>query len=377
MQLKLKKLQGIVKETMKREKAAHQLMREAVEFFGPSAHVSSDPRKVFAAINDQLSIMEARGEELPVGAIKVSTLMAAASTDKEARKLAARLLPEKYAARFLSDKDSSIRCAAAKRFSFGQLKEALRRFPYDDNLQIIANKKKLFEAGIPTPKVEDEHFDLYGDGPLGEVLDGYEPDNLADGWYKRTALNIFNDHKGRFDGNWKHLAVSRLCSSIYATSGVKVDSLKLKEVLDEVCENNGFLQENFNLNVIKHRLLNESAEEEADIMPILDESFFADSVKDLLRESTSSTSYINSSNQLFKITHSVIEETLRDGDLQEVEVPQYGRLPEGYNWNSTAEKALDKYVNSWNNRADARNSNCRIAWNYGFNTKINFLVVDK
>ena len=377
MQLKLKKLQGIVKETMKKEKAAHQLMREAVQVFGPSVEVSSVPLKVFAAINDQLSIMESRGQDLPVGALKVSSLLAAAETSKEARKLAARLLPEKHAVKFLSDKDSSVRCAVANRLSYDRLAETLRRFPSDDQLTTIANRKLLSEAGIPAPKVEDEYFDMYGDGPIGEVLDGYEPEDLTDGWYKRTAVKIFNDYRGRLDGNWKHLAISRLCSSIYATSGVKVDAMKLREVLDEVCENSGFIKEGFYLNEVKEKFLSESVEQETDVMPILEESFFADPVKDLLKENASRVSFINSADALFCITHEVLEESLRSGEMQDVEVPQYGRLPKGYSWNSTAEKALDKYVDSWNSRANARGSNCKISWNYGFDTKINFSVVDR
>lgn len=377
MQLKLKKLQGIVKETMKKEKAAHQLMREAVQVFGPSVEVSSVPQKVFAAINDQLSIMESRGQDLPVGALKVSSLLAAAETSKEARKMAARLLPEKYAVKFLSDKDSSVRCAVANRLSYYQLTETLRRFPSDDQLSTIASRKLLNEAGIPTPKVEDEHFDMYGDGPIGEVLDGYEPEDLTDGWYKRTALKIFDDYRGRLDGNWKHLAISRLCSSIYATSGIKVDAMKLREILDEICEEKGDLKEGFYLNQIKERLLNESSDQETDVMPILEESFFIDSVKDLLKENASKVSFINSADKLFNVTHDVIEESLKSGDVQDVEVPQFGRLPSGYSWNSTAEKALDRYVDSWNSRANARGSNCKISWNYGFDTKINFSVVDR
>jgi len=377
MQLKLKNLQGIVKETMKREKAAHQLMKEAVEVFGPTVEVSSDPRRVFAAINDKLTVMEARGQDLPVGSLRVSALLSAAETNKEARKLAARLLPEKYAVKFLTDKDSSVRCAAAKRFSYDQLAETLRRYPFDDQLLTIAQQKRLFEAGIPTPKSDDDQFDMYGDGPIAEILDGYEPEDLTDGWYKRMAVKIFNDYRGRLDGNWKHLAVSRLCSSIYATSGVKVDYMKLTEELEAVCENYGFLKEGFAFEETKERLIFEADEAETNVMPVLDESFFADPIKELLREGSSKTSYVDSANKLFNITHDLIEESLYTGDVQLVEAPQYGRLPGGYNWNSSAEKALDRYVSNWNERADARGSNCRIAWNYGFNTKINFSVVDK
>lgn len=375
MQLKLKKLQGIVKETMKKEKAAHQLMREAVEVFGPSVDVSNDPRRVFAAINDQLSIMEARGEDLPVGSLRVSTLLAAVNTGREARKLAARLLPEKYAIKFLADLDPSVRCAVANRLPLSHLKEAVRRFPGDDMLTSIVRRKKIFEAGIPTPKIEDPHLDMYGDSPIGEVLDGYEPEDLTDGWYKRTALKIFNDHRGRLDGNWRHLAVSRLCSSIYATSGVKVDAMKLREILDEVCENSGFLKESFNFDDLKDKLMTESVGEEINVLPILEESFFTDPVKDLLKESR--TSFIDSANDLFNVTHDVIEESLINGEIQKVEVPQFGKLPRGYQWNSAAEKALDRYTNGWNDRAAARGSNARLAWNYGFDTKINFTLVDK
>lgn len=376
MQVNFKKLQGVVKEAIKKEKAARQLMREAVEYFGPAVDLSKDPMRVFEAVNDQLTVMESRGEDLPVGVLKTSTLLMASSSGKEARKLAARLLPEKYAVKFLSDKDSSVRCAAANRFSYSQLTEALKKFPSDDALFVIASKKLICEDGVPTPPADDEHFDLYGDGPLGEMLDGYEPEDLTDGWYKRTALKIYNDHKGRFDGNWKFLAVSRLCSSIHATSGVKIDSLKLREILDKICENYGVLMdEGISLLDLKEKLLMESRLEEEISFPVLDESFFDNEIKVLLSESKSN--YINKANELFEITHEVIEESLIAGDTQAVKAPKYGKLPKNYIWDSNVEKSLDTYTSLWNGRAKARGSNAKLAWSCGFNNRINFNLLDK
>ena len=375
MNLKLKNLQDIVKETIKKEKAAQQLMREAVQVFGPSVDVSNDPKCVFIAVNDQLSIMESRGEDLPINSLRVSTLLAAVSLGREARKIAARLLPEKYAIKFLLDTDVSVRCAIANRLSVEKLNAAVLRFPNDDALATIVRKKKIFEAKIPAQKSKDKYFDMYGDSTIGEMLDGYEPEDLTDGWYKRTALQIFSDYKGRFDGNWRYLAVSRLCSSIYATTGVKVDAMKLRELLDEVCENSGSFQESFSFGGLKDKLMLESITEEINMFPILEESFFEDPVKDLLHACRAS--FINLANETFSVTHDTIEESFASGEMKEVEVPQFGKLPQNYQWNSIAEKALDRYTNSWNDRAVARGSNARLKWVHGFNTKINFKLSDK
>lgn len=370
MQLKLKKLQGIVKEAMKNEKFALQLMRECLQIFGPSVDVSSDPRRVFAAVNDKLSILETRGYELPVGSIKVSTLLSAADTSKEARKIAARLLPERYAVRFLTDRESSIRCAAANRFTYNQLKEALDRYPNDDQLSTIALKKKIFEAGLPKPKEVDPHLDIYGDAPLGDVMDGYHPDDLTDGWYKRTAKKIFDDHKGRFDGNWKNLAVSRLISSIYATSGVKIDGMKLYQELDKLIDTGGIIEESYG-DDRDLSLLFESAGT-TPVLPVVEESLFVNPVKNLLTETSTRSSFIKSAEVLFEVSHTVIQNSLDDQE----EVPQYGKLPEGVTWDASTEKALDKYVKSWNDRSLSCGSKSKIDWSYGFSDKINFTVVD-
>lgn len=373
MQLKLKKLQSVVKDAMKKEKSALQLMRECLQVFGPSVDVSSDPRRVFTAVNDKLSIMESRGQELPVGSIRTSTLMSASGTSKEARKIAARLLPERYALKFLVDRDSSIRCSAAKRFSYDQLKESLQMYPFDDQLSTIAQRKKLFEVGLPKPKEVDPHLDIYGDGALGEVLDGYGPDDLTDGWYKRTAKKIYEDYSGRLDGNWKNLAVSRLCSSVFATSGVKIDPMKLHQELAKISDaEEKALEESYDPDP-DLTMLFESVGADAPVLPVLEENYFVNPVKSLLSESTTRSTYINSSERLFNVSYDVIVDSLDE----EVKVPNSGLLPEGVSWDVTTEKALDKYVRSWNERASSQGTKTRIVWTYGNDDKVQFKVVDR
>jgi len=372
MQLKLKKLQNIVKEAMKKEKSALQLMRECLQVFGPSVNVSSDPRRVFAAVNDKLSIMESRGQDLPVGSIRNSILLSASETSKEARKLAARLLPEHHAFRFLVDRDTNVRCAAAKRFSHDQLREALQMYPFDDQLHTIAQRKKLFEAGLPKPKEVDPHLDIYGDGSLGEVLDGYEPDDLTDGWYKRTAKKIYDDYSGRLDGNWRNLAVSRLCASVFATSGVKIDPMKLHQELAKIDNLADSLGESYDPDP-SLSVLFESVGSDAPVIPVLEEQYFVNSVKSLLTESSTRASYISSAEKVFSVTHAIIVDSLDE----EIEVPCNGMLPEGVSWDVSTEKALDRYVRSWNERSTSRGSKARVAWGCSFNDSVEFSVVSK
>lgn len=372
MQLKLKKLQNVVKDAMKKEKSALQLMRECLQVFGPSVDVSSDPRRVFAAVNDKLSIIESRGQDLPVGLIKNSTLLAAASTSKEAKKIAARLLPEHQVTRFLIDRDTNVRCAIAKRLSYSQLKEVLQMYPFDDQLHTIAQSKKIFEAGLPKHKDIDPHLDIYGDGSLGEVLDGYEPDDLTDGWYKRTAKQIYEDYGGRLDGNWRNLAVSRLCSSVFATSGVKIDPMKLHQELVDIDKRAGSLEESYDPDP-RLSMLFESMGSDAPVIPVLEEQHFTNPVKSLLAETSTRSSYINSAEKVFSMTHDVVVDSLDE----EIEVPRYGRLPEGVTWETSAEKALDKYVRSWNERSSSRGSKARVSWVPGHNDNVKFSVVGK
>ena len=189
MHLKLRELQAVVKSEMKKDKSYSSLREEIFRVFGPSVMVSHSYDKVFEAANEQLDIMESSGRA--PGSFKLSVLIEAASLDSaSARKLSARLLPERYIQRLVADKSSAVRCAAAKRLPLNIVKEAVKKFPGDEALRSVARDKRLSEAGLPNPKPVTEPFDMYGDKPMGDSAKTGEGEAPSDDWYDRWAHKL-------------------------------------------------------------------------------------------------------------------------------------------------------------------------------------------
>jgi len=205
MSLGLKQLQRVVKDALREEKSMRLFVEELRRNLGPGIMVSNKLKEIASAANEQLDIMEASGHRFDRNSFKVSIVLEAASSEySQVRKLAARLLPPRLGSKLVFDPASSVRCAAAKIAPTSLVKEAVRRYPKDDQLITIAKGKMLKEAGLPTPVVADEEFDMYGDKRLGDAVkhvSQFEGEDFPDSWYERTAQKLCQQYGGNLEAS--------------------------------------------------------------------------------------------------------------------------------------------------------------------------------
>lgn len=366
MNLKLKELQNVAKETMKEERAHSNFRNEIVKALGQVVNVPGNHNYFASFVNDHLDVLNSTGRTLREGTIKVSTLLeVSGSKFEEVRKVAARLLPAKYAAKFLNDKSSTVRCAAASRLPYAVIKESIRFYPSDDQLRAVVQTKKLHEAGLPKPKEVTEPFDLYGEEGLGDddktlvVLD-----ELPDSWYERYAHKLCADYGTNLEGGWMDILATRIAASNRAVGGAKIDRQKLLDAiyaaLDERDEK---VLEEGSLKAIAQKLRNTEYLDEA-VMPILEEK--ADPVKKLLESSLSSTQYVEEFESIFAVKKSQVPSGLKKYRLGESagtvsDVPMLATLPGG-KLTSLEEKALDSYVRTWNRVQSLSGEPYRLSW---------------
>lgn len=365
MQLKLEQLQRVVKKTIREEKVHGSLREEFFRVFGSPVMVSNDLDRVAAAVNEQIDIFEATGRGVPRASIKTSVLLEAmTSRSSEVRKTAARLLPERFAAKLLGDKSSSVRCAAARRMPLKLVKECYRRNPGDDELRIILRSKKLTEAGLPNPKPVDEPFDLHGDGPLGDAVKQPPGDELSDFWYEMLAKKICTQYGTNIEGQWEEAIATRTVASHYSTTGVMLDREKLlNAIYDCIEEREDIVVKEGSLKSIAARLLRESHMDDA-VMPILDEAI--DPIDSLLSNSHSSRLYVETAEKFFSVRKSTVpagvkKYRLGEGTWRETSVPVNGTVPGG-KITPKVEKALDNYVAHWNDMQARSGEPYKISW---------------
>ena len=367
MHLKLEELQRVAKKTIKEEQKHATIRDELFRVFGPPVMVSKNCERVADAVNEQLDLSESSGQNVQRGAVKTSVLVEASlSSSAVVRKVAARLLPAKMAARLLNDPSSSVRCAAAKRLPVEALKESIKRFPNDDQLRTIFRQKKLNEAGLPKPKEADEHFDMYGEEPLGDAVKTRVSDkDLPDTWYERLAHKLCSDYGGNLEGQWEETLATRVVASHYSTTGVKLDREKLlKCIYDCIEEREEAVLGEGSLKSIAARLLRESYMDES-VMPVFDE-VRNDPVADLLESNFSSAQYIDEAEKLFSVRKSTVPAGIKkyrigEGSHVETLIPVNGRIPGG-SITPSVEQALDRYVDSWNKRQALSGEPYRLSW---------------
>lgn len=365
MHLKLEELQQVAKKTIKEEQKYATIREEFFRVFGPPVMVSKNCERVAEAVNEQLDLFESTGREVQRGLVKTSVLVeASVSNSAVLRKVAARLLPLKMAARLLNDPSSSVRCAAAKRLPYEQIKESLRKFPKDDQLSTIVRQKRLFESGLPKPEVDDEPFDIYGEEPLGDSVKQFKGSDLSDGWYKRLAHKLCSDYGRNIEGNWEETLATRIVASYFSTSGVKLDRDKLLNAIYDCIEQReeAVIGEG-SLKAIASRLLRESYMDDS-VMPVIEDR--NDPVADLVESNYSTAQYVDEAERIFSIRKSSVPTGIKkyrlgEGHRGETLVPVNGRIPGG-SMTSTVEQALDRYVDSWNKRQALAGEPYRLSW---------------
>lgn len=354
MHLKLEELQRVAKETIKEEQNNKSLREELFRVLGPSVMVSKNCEKVTIAANEQLDLLESLNRPVDRNEFKTSVLIEAAKSKfSSARKIAARLLPERIAVRLLTDPSSSVRCAAARRSPYILVKEAFKRFPNDDQLRTITREKRLHEAGLAVPEVVDEPFDMYGEEPLGASVKQKITGDLPDTWYERLAHKICSEYGGNLEGQWEEIIATRIVASHFSTTGVRLDRDKLlKLIYDCIKTREDAVLEEGSLKSISARLMRESYLDEA-VLTIHDEER-NNPVADLLESNFSSAQYVEEAEKLFLIRKSIVPAGIKkyrlgEGSHVETMIPVNGKIP-GDKMDATSESALDRYVESWNKR---------------------------
>lgn len=362
MHLRLEELQRVVKKTIKEEKSYGAVREELFRVLGPSVMVSTNCAKVAEAANEQLDLLEATGRSPRRNQFKFSVILEAASCPSaEVRKIAARLLPERIVARLIVDPSSKVRCAAARRLPYEVVKEGLRRYPGDDQLRTIARDRKITEAGIPTPKVVEEPFDMYGDVPVGRGPQ-VEKD-VQDTWYDRLAYKLCKEYGSNLERQWEEILATRVVASHYATSGIKLDRDKLLNAIYKCLEarDEAVLEEG-SLRSIAARLRSESHLDES-AMPVIETK--TDEIGELLESSLSSSQYVERAEKVFCVKKSSVPAGIKkyrigEGVSGETMIPVKGKAPNGID--ARSERALDAYVEHWNKQQSIRGEPYRLSW---------------
>lgn len=358
MGLKLNELQKVVRNVVKKERNIDTLRGEIVRTLGPTILVSRGLERMAESANERLDILEATDK--PYQQIRPALLLKFIDSDSpEVRKLVARLLPESFLKVFMKDSDPSVRAITARRLPLNLVSEMVRRFPKDDTLRDIAKMKRLVEAGLPDPEIEDEEFDMYGEEPIGDVFGDIDYPDLTDAWYDTTALKIINMYGRNIEEQWEEATVHQYVDSM-ASMGVEVDREKLFDAVYDLLQTRAdvVLEENSLSSIAKRLRL-----EDTNVMPIISES--VDPVQQLLSFKTSPSEYIKKFEEVFSVKYTM---SMNPASIVMSEGPAKIRHPASAvlldnSIRSIDERAVDVYVDAWNSKNSVKGETYyRLSW---------------
>jgi len=361
MGLKLNELQKVVKNVVKNERNIDALRGEIVRTLGHTILVSRGLERMAESANERLDILEATDKSYE--RIRPALLLKFIdSSSPEVRKLVARLLPESFLKPLMKDSDPAVRATVANRLPTHLVNEMTRRFPKDDTLRQISKARKLLEAGLPTPEIEDEEFDMYGLEPIGDVFGDVDYPDLTDAWYDTLALKILNMYGRNIEEQWEEATVHRYVDSM-ASMGVEVDRQRLLDAVYDLLEQraDAVLEENSLASIAARLRLEETV-----VMPVISESI--DPVQQLIESRPSPSDYIKKFEELFSVKYvnskNPAAAIMTEGTTRVVH-PASAQL---FNKSirNVDEKAVDAYVNAWNSRNKMKGENYyKLAWTQG------------
>jgi len=373
MGLRLNELRKVEKNVVKKEKNIDSLREEIIRTLGPTIIVSRGLERMAESANERLDILAATDK--PFEKIRPALLLKFInSTSSEVRKMVARLLPESFLKLFINDPDASVRIAVARRLPLSLVTEMLHKFPKDNTLRSIVKTKKLAEAGLPTPDINDEEFDIYGREPIGNVVDDVDFE-FTDAWYQTTAMKIINTYGRNIEEQWEEISVDRYVKSMLSM-GVVVDSKKLIDAVYDILEQTAApsLEEN-SLASLASRLRFDDTE----VMPVLSE--IIDPVQQLLSSKVSTSDYIKKFEEIFAVDFTTSQ---NPAAFVMVESPNQVTHPKSAvllsnSTRSIDECAIDKYVKAWNMKNKINGETYyQLAWSpYVVNRQINFRLESK
>jgi hypothetical protein len=360
------KLQNIVQQVLIEERLTEQLRKEIKRVLGVSVVVDGDLKQITSAANLHVETLERTGKTLKEN-FNTSLLMKFASNnDANVRAFVARVAPQKLLSKLAFDKNNAVRAVVARRLPLNAVSEMLKRYPKDDQLQLIRKEKSLTEGGLPQPEVNSEPFTLYADERLGDAIKQWEGEELSDVWYRQKAIEFMQDYGRNIEDCWEEAVVKRYVSSVRATSGVFIDPVKLlnaiKDLLserEERVEKRSALKES--IAFLKRSSLNESFDETKD------------SVLSLL-ESKKSYSFQDNFESLFCVKYSTPSQNVKNymlcenlNDLEQV--PHIAKLPHNEVIRVHDEKAINEYCRSWNNTQKLKGNHLTLEWNMSPNKR--------
>ena len=220
----------------------------------------------------------------------------------------------------------------------------------------------MLEAGLPTPEIEDEEFDMYGLEPIGDVFGDVDYPDLTDAWYDTLALKILNMYGRNIEEQWEEATVHRYVDSM-ASMGVEVDRQRLLDAVYDLLEQraDAVLEENSLASIAARLRLEETV-----VMPVISESI--DPVQQLIESRPSPSDYIKKFEELFSVKYvnskNPAAAIMTEGTTRVVH-PASAQL---FNKSirNVDEKAVDAYVNAWNSRNKMKGENYyKLAWAQG------------
>ena len=373
MHLKLEELQKLVTKVVKEEKRYDSLKEEISRVVGPVVVTTHDLKLMAETANNRLDVLARSGQQIKP--VKTSVLLRFIdSHEPEVRRLIARLLPESFVRKMKFDKNYAVRWAVAERLSSKLVAEMIRKFPNDDQLRTIYKTKKLNEAGLPSPKLADEEFDINGEKPLGDTARYEDHPGMTDVWYDSLARDIVNKHGRTIEASWEEKAVDTYANGL-ASQGVEIDSKKLLDAVYEFLakRDENSLEENTLRKIVA--TLREEVVLETPYMPIVREN--VDTVSDLLKSHVSPVEYIQKFETTFSVVKSAVDNVGKKQGINEnfarVVVPAEATLPMG-SLRPSDEKALDTYTKNWNRLRQLRNQPYRLSWTPDTEGKVSFCL---
>lgn len=368
MRLRLNELQNVVKQAIDEERAVESLRNEIKRVLGPAVITDGGIAQIAEAANERIDVLERTGRSSRLDFKPSITVRFLNHTDPGVRKFAVRVAPEKFLSRLVNDKNHAVRSAMAQRSSAAVVREMVKRFPKDDALRVIYKQKRLVEAGVAQPKVQDEPFDMYGEDKLGDSVKQDCGVELSEQWYRTQAMKLMQDY-GRFiEDSWEERAAHQYASNMKATSGVEIDEVKLLKAIKTLIEEREDRQ--MDRSALKETLswLKTQAEREIlseTAMPVI--GLDVDPVRELVEGNNPSSTFIDASNELFNVRHSTLPPGIRKHRLGERNAksetfPVVGYLPHNEGFRAIDEKALDMYCEAWNTRQSLQGEPLKIEW---------------
>ncbi len=370
MRVRLRELQKIVNQALNEERRVDSLRVEVNRVLGPSVVAEGRIEQIAEAANDRIDVLERTGRASRLDFKSSVMVRWLDHSSPEVRKFATRVVPEKFLVRMATDRNDTVRAAAAKRLPIGAVREMLKRFPKDDQVRVIYKERRLAEAGLPKPDVAPMGHDPAEDAErLGDAVKQDEGPELSDAWYDQLAIKFMQDYGGNIEDAWEELATQRYVASVKATSGVEIDETKLlKAIKDAIKDREDRVLERSALKETLVWLRDQDEHEtlsETIAMPLI--SLETDPVRELHEGNLTPSTYISQVNSLFRIREAIVPKGIRkhrlgENNAQSSTMPVIGYLPHRNGFRALDERVLDTYCKHWSDRQALQGEPLRLEW---------------